>query len=285
MYQQLTSRDIAILQDVYAYRYLTTSQLKRLHFPSEKTAWRRLQILSELGFIKPFTSPAIPERIFYLNKKGAEIISVELQVPLEELSWNRLTRQPKDYYFLRHFLAINDFRILITQACEKSSLISLLGFIPEYMGEQTKDGYVKKLIRDKVNNLSHTPDAVFSLEKEGKPALFFLEIDRGTEIVSDPEKGLLKAVVFYLHYWKSQHWHQYKAFLRGDFKTFRTLIVTTSKQRVQHLREATSNYSFYDSRAKRFLWATTEKEITLDWIFEPIWQSMDVNDPTRYKIG
>jgi hypothetical protein len=284
MRQQVTERDIALLQDVYTYRYLTTSQLRKLHFSSDKTAWRRLQILSELGFIKPFTAPAIPERIFYLNKKGAEIISVQLQVSLEDLSWNRLTRQPKDYYFLRHFLAINDFLILLTQACQKSS-IALLGFIPEYQGEQTKERYVKKAIRDNVNMLSHTPDGVFALEKNGKPALFFLEIDRGTEIVSNPQIGLLKAVVFYLHYWKSQNWWQYKSLLNGDFQTFRTLIVTTTKQRVQHLRDAASSYSFHDSRAKRFIWATTEKELTLDWIFEPIWLSLESNDATLYKIG
>ena len=205
-------------------------------------------------------------------------------VSLEDLSWNRLTRQPKDYYFLRHFLAINDFRILLTSACTQSGVF-LLGFIPEYMGEQTKDGHAKKAIRDNVNTLSHTPDAVFALEKNGNPALFFLEIDRGTEIVSNPEKGLLKAVVFYLHYWKSQNWWQYKTILQGDFRTFRALIITTSKQRIHNLREAASNYSFYDSRAKRFLWATTEKETTPDWLFEPIWQSLDVTDEKLYRIG
>jgi protein involved in plasmid replication-relaxation len=243
MRQQITERDIALLHDVYTYRYLTTSQIRRLHFSSDRTAWRRLQILSALGYITPFTAPALSERIFYLNKKGAEIISVQLQLPFEELSWNRITRQPKDYYFLRHFLAVNDFRILLTHACTQSAVF-LLGFIPEYMREQTKDGYVKKAIRDNVNTLSHTPDAVFALEKNGKSALFFLEIDRGTEIVSNPEKGLLKAIVFYLHYWKSQNWRQYETLLQGDFKTFRALIVTTSKQRMYNLREATSNYSF-----------------------------------------
>jgi hypothetical protein len=60
----------------------------------------------------------------------------------------------------------------------------------------TKQGFVKKYIRDSVGKYSHTPDAVFALEKEGNAALFFLEIDRGIEVVSDPEKGLLKAVVF-----------------------------------------------------------------------------------------
>ena len=95
-------------------------------------------------------------------------------------------------------MAINDFRITLVQACANSPL-KLLGFIPEYIGEKTKEGFVKKYIRDKVSEYSHTPDAVFALEKDGKPALFFLEIDRGIEIVSDPEKGFLKCVVFYLN--------------------------------------------------------------------------------------
>jgi len=56
-------------------------------------------------------------------------------------------------------------------------------------------------IANKALQYSHTPDAVFALEKEGNAALFFAEIDRGTEIVSDPEKGFLKRVKFYLNYW------------------------------------------------------------------------------------
>jgi hypothetical protein len=283
MNQKLTTRDIAIIMDVYKYRYLSTSQLKRLHFPSEKTTWRRLQILTELGFIKPFSVPNIPEYVYYLNKKGAEIVSIELDVEIEELDWHRHTRQPKDYYFLRHFLSINDFQMLLNNACQKSNM-TLVRFIPEYIGTQTKDGHVKKLIRDQVNGLSHTPDAVFSLKKDDKPALFFLEIDRGNEVVSDPERGLLKAVVFYLNYWTSENWKQYRGFLGGDFKTFRTLIITTSKQRVQHLREATTLYPF-DSHAKRFLWATVDSQVTEDWFFEPIWQSLETTDTNLYKIG
>jgi hypothetical protein len=49
----------------------------------------------------------------------------------------------------------------------------LLGFIPEYVGEKTTQGNVKKYIRDNVCDItnkalqySHTPDAVFALETE-----------------------------------------------------------------------------------------------------------------------
>ena len=201
----VTARDVAILLDLYNYRYLSFSQLARLHFPSHASAYQRLRILKREGLVKSFNAPAIAERIFHLDKAGAKLVSAELETE-EELSWYRYTKTPKDYYYLRHFLAINDFRILITQVCEsdvqKSDAhpISLLGFIPEYIGEKTKEGHVKKYLRDTVKEYSHTPDAVFALEKDGTTALFFLEIDRGLETVSDPEKGFLKCVIFYLHF-------------------------------------------------------------------------------------
>lgn len=188
MNPKLTSRDIAVILDVYKYRYLSVSQVERLHFPSKQTAWRRLQAITELGCLKAFTVPNILERIFYLDKKGAEVVAIELHVNIEDLEWHRHNRQPKDYYFLKHFLAINDFRILITQACQQTGII-LLGFIPEYIGERTREGNVKKYIRDNVCDIenkriahSHTPDAVFALEKDGRPAPFFVEIDRGLSL-------------------------------------------------------------------------------------------------------
>jgi Replication-relaxation len=284
MNAKLTTRDIAIILDVYNYRYLSVSQIRALHFPSKLTAWRRLQALTELGVIKAFTVPTIPERLFYLDKKGAEIVAIELQREMEDLDWHRHTKQPKDYYFLKHFMAINDFRMTLTQACQKSSL-TLLGFLPEYIGEQTKEGYVKKYIRDRVNEYSHTPDAVFALEKDGKPALFFLEIDRGIEIVSDPEKGFLKCVVFYLNYWISQRWQRYTADFTREFPTFRTLIITTSKDRLEHMREAVTRLPFREGQAKRFLWGTIQSQATAEWLFESMWRSMDTGDSNLYRIG
>jgi hypothetical protein len=291
MNPKLTPRDIALIMDVYKYRYLSVSQIERLHFPSKQTAWRRLQAITELGCIKPFTVPNILERIFYLDKKGAEVVAIELHVDIEDLEWHRHNRQPKDYYFLKHFLAINDFRILITQACQQTG-ISLLGFIPEYIGERTCEGNVKKYIRDNVCDISnksivysHTPDAVFALEKAGRPALFFVEIDRGFELVNDPEKGFLKCVVFYLNYWTDKKWQRYQKDFDREFKTFRTLIVTTSSQRLQNMRESVTKYPFRESLAKRFLWCTTQSHATALLIFDSIWQSLDATDPTLYKIG
>jgi hypothetical protein len=288
----LTDRDVALLLTVYKYRYLSFSQLTRLHFPSKRTAYRRLQLLADGGYVKTFTAPNIAERIFYLDKKGAEIVAGALHVDVEDLQWYRYTRAPKDYYFLRHFLAINDFRILITQACQNSP-IQLLGFIPEYFGEKTVYGNVKKYIRDNVCDIanknaqySHTPDAVFALGKDGNAALFFLEIDRGIEVVGDPEKGLLKAIVFYLNYWVDGKYQRYQADFSGTpFKNFHTLIVTTSHARLRNIRESVTRLPFNPPHAKRFLWGTTQTELTQQTLFEPIWHSVDTGDQTLYRIG
>jgi hypothetical protein len=51
-------------------------------------------------------------------------------------------------------------------------------------------------VRRNTQQLSHTPDGAFALEKDGKAVLFFVEIDRGDEVVSDPNKGVLKSIVF-----------------------------------------------------------------------------------------
>src|SRR5713226_9528466 len=98
METRVTARDVAILTDMYHYRYLCFSQLSRLHFPSEKAAYHRLQILTEGGYLKTFYAPAIPERIFYLTTQGAKIVAAEMEKELEDLSWYRYSKTPKDYY-------------------------------------------------------------------------------------------------------------------------------------------------------------------------------------------
>jgi hypothetical protein len=289
---QITERDIAILLDVYKYRYLSLTQLQTLHFPSLRTVQRRLKVLTTLGYLRAFRAPSISERIFYLDKKGADIVAVELHVEVEDLQWYRYTKAPKDYHFLKHFLSINDFRILLTQACQDNP-VQLIGFIPEYMGEKTVTGDVKKYIRDKVCDVSttqieysHTPDAVFSLGRDEKAALFFLEIDRGIEVISDPQKGLLKSVVFYLNYWIDGKYQKYSSdFLNKPFRTFRSLFVVPSGERLQHLRKEVTRLPFAKPEAKRFLWGTSESQLTKHTIFDPIWLSLDAEDSSLHKIG
>jgi hypothetical protein len=51
------------------------------------------------------------------------------------------------------------------------------------------------------------------------------------------------------------------------------------------MREAVTRFSFTPAHVKRFLWGTTEGRATKQLLFEPIWESMDVLDEARYRIG
>src|SRR5215218_1466532 len=96
--ENLTARDLDLLRDLYKYRYLSVTQIQRLHFPSLQTAYRRIRALLSFNCIDGFTAPHIPEHIYYLEKAGAELVARSLGVSLPELKWRKLDREPKDYY-------------------------------------------------------------------------------------------------------------------------------------------------------------------------------------------
>jgi hypothetical protein len=287
-------RDVQVILDIYKHRYLSVSQITALRFPSIQTARRRLRVLTADEYIGGFTAPGTAETIYYLERNGAEVAASYLRVSVDDLKWIKGTRTPKDYYFLKHFLKSNDFRIALTQAVEEDSTgIKLLGYIPEYYGERTEKGGSVKYIRDFICDthdqslvINHTPDAVFALEKDVKPALFFLEMDRGTEALTNPEKGFLKALHFYLNYWVSGKYQRYSEDFRCEpFRNFRTLFVTTSQARVDNMRQAARDVHIEPSQVKRFVWLTTGDRLTRDSMFQSIWQSADIADKNYYKIG
>lgn len=289
---RLTERDTQVLVAVYKHRYLSVSQIQRLYFPSLQTTYRRLRALSASGHVESFTAPNISEHMYYLSEPGATVVAAALGVAVADLKWRQADRAPKDYYFLQHFLKVNDFRIALTEGCAGSTDLRLLGFIPEYYGRKTESGGLSKYIRDTVCDIhnsevqtSHTPDAVFALGKGDGAALFFLEIDRGTETVSCEDKGVLKCASFYLQYLVSKKYERYQHDFRvAEFKGFRALIVTTSPVRVRNIREAVTNLAFID-KAKRFIWLTTHAELEASGLLSPIWRSADVRDDTLYRIG
>jgi hypothetical protein len=291
---RLMDRDVEVVLDIYKHRYLSVSQIAVLRFPSIQTARRRLRVLTADNYVGGFTAPGTPETIYYLERKGAEVVASYLQVSPDDLKWIRGTRTPKDYYFLKHFIKANDFRIALTQAINSVNTgIKLLGYIPEYYGEKTDKGGAVKYIRDSICDMhntslviNHTPDAVFALEKDSKPALFFLEMDRGTEALTNPEKGFLKSLHFYLNYWVSEKYKRYSEDFRCEpFRNFRTLFVTTSQARVDNMRQAARDINIDPPQVKRFIWLTAYDRLARDSMFQSTWQSADIADTNLYRIG
>jgi hypothetical protein len=290
---KITQRDIRVVHSIYKYKYLSASQVQRLHFPSETTRNRRLRRLIDEGLVEPFEILNIPERIFRISRDGARLVASRLGVDVDDLVWTPSMKMPKDYYFMRHFIKLNDVRITLELATEEAP-VSLRGFIPEYYGKKESSGSVSKYVRDVTfdivnphEHIPHTPDAVFSLEKNGRPALFFLEADRGTETLSNKEKGVLKMVRFYLGYLAEGGYKGYSEDFKTEepFSSFRTLIVTTSRERIENMRSAASTLPHKAHRGLRALWCTTFDALSPETILDPIWVSLYNKDDQKYTIA
>lgn len=289
----LTERDHELLVSLLKYRYLSTSQVQRLHFPSEQTAARRLRLLETAGFVTTFKTVANSDRLATLARRGAEIVAEHLGTPIEALGWDGRREQPKDYQFLKHFLAAADFRITLTQACAIRPELRLLGFIPEHVVDGAAGGDLKKHIRDVSTDamdprqkIFHAPDGVFALQRGEAGALFFLEIDRGTEVLSNPARGVLKIVRFYLSSLVSGSYQRYQTEfgVAQPFKAFRTLLVVSSAERLQNIRQICGTCTFSPEHAKRFLWLTTDDALADGSLLSRVWASLDPSDTRNYKI-
>lgn len=289
----LTERDHELLVSLLKYRYLSTTQVQRLHFPSAQTAARRLRLLDEAGYVAMFRVPATPDRIACLARRGAEAVAEQLAVPITETGWDARREHPKDYLFLQHFLAASDFRITLTQACNDHADVRLAGFVPEHVVESATAGTVKKHIRDVTTDMSnprakisHTPDGVFALERAGIGALFFLEVDRGTEVLSNPDRGVLKMVRFYLSSLVGESYQRYQTEfgLGRPFRAFRALFVLSSAERLQNIRQICGTSPFNPEHAKRFVWLTTEDALTDPALLAREWTSLDPTDSRRYSM-
>ena len=150
---------------------------------------------------------------------------------------------------MRHLIQLNGVRIALELATEDGAA-KLRGFIPVYYGKKEQGKAPVKYvcdvtfdIQDPQEHIPHTPGAVFSLEKGGRPALFFLEVDRGTEALSSTQKGVLKMLRFYISHLAEGSFAGYS----DDFKTkepfssFRALIVTSSRERIENMRAVASS--------------------------------------------
>jgi hypothetical protein len=263
----LTERDCLIFQSLYDYRYLSASQLLKLHFASQQTLNRRIRILSGGGYLYDFKLAGTNERLIGLTKTGASVVAERLGSPLEELSWS--AQRPQDYYFLKHFLMINDLRISLVDSCRRHG-VKLIGFLPEYYGKETSKGrqkYIRDSVRDCGEPLTHTPDGAFVIQKNGTPALFFLEADRGTEVLSNPRRGYLKMLRFYLNYLLANTYQRYARHFDVELNLFRVLIVTTTHHRATNMLNNGCAYPFQPDRSKGFIWLTHSLEdfLTTEW--------------------
>jgi hypothetical protein len=190
---------------------------------------------------------------------------------------------------------VNDFRIALEKDARSRQDLELLGALADTdraaAGAATQPRPVLSesvtFEGERGERIAHTPDLAFALRRDGRQALFLAEIDRGTEVVSDPRRGVGRFVRFYLRALLSGGFAGLGAKLGGreGFKGFRVLVVTTSGARVEAIRTRWGTMPVEPEVAKRFIWLTTRDALLGLSLLEHKWVSLDPRDESRYAVA
>jgi hypothetical protein len=261
---QLTARDIRIVRWVYEMRFITREQIQRLEFSPSTASYckRRLALLFHNSYLDRKFIPApnsfgSTKAIYCLASKGAQLLAHELKA---DIDW-RPRDAERELYFLRHTLAINDFRVCAILAAQRLSL-TLDWVIERTLRRAEMKDYVADP-RHAGEKLAVVPDGYFRLSDESKRLSFALELDRST-VEEKPVKTKVRAY----GEWKVTGAYQ----KRFGTDSLRVLFVVASTdrdpQRVERLKrwcEAEGGRSLF--------WFADASDVNQDSIFsQPIWQ-------------
>ncbi len=281
----LTSRDNKILEVLNQYRYLRTGQIQQLVFADNTTAQgtrRRLKKLYHhkyIGRITPYMQlgKPVPEIAYYLDKKGITLLS-EQGIPCKS--------GPKvgkvKHQFLQHALNISDFRILLERSLNGHSVVKLGEFLADFelkrptqnaVGRRRYQLFDEVIYKSARKKYIVYPDSliVLSALKSEHQALYFLEIDRGTEGLSK----IREKITGYRLYLEQEIHRKY-----CDVNSFTVLIQTNSKRRAENIYN-----TLIDHAGAHLVWIGYEDEVNQckNLVSDPIWIDSEGNKKAILK--
>ena len=269
----IQERDIEILNALYSYRFLTTSQITALFFNTKKRAEHRLRKLYDGELIDRIFRPVIfgsAEVIYILDRLGVNVLAQEIGIDREEINTTRLKAKTLKPFFLNHFLDINQFRISLTLASQTNNSKLLFWKYDHELKNKNEQGI---LIADKVKDPKNptqripvAPDAFFGLDTSKGKAYFFLEVDRATM----DNTRFKRKMTGYARYWLDSVFQE-----KWGFKAFRVLTTTTDK-RLPNLLKTTNELN--EKQLLRIYHFTDTENITPEKILTAIWQTPNTGE-------
>ncbi len=263
---RLTERDKHILEAVHSYDgMLSFTQIQRLFFTGKSQTEQRLKLLYQHSYLaRPDKDQRrrLPEMIYWLDKKGAEMIASLDGTPLKEFPWRK---QPR-WFQVEHDLAVNDFRLDMLEACDQDTDINLETWIPEseFWSYPDKVSYT---FQDKTLKRNIRPDGFFMLTFGKNRIRYLLEIDRSTE---DNPRFYREKILPGLAYLRTKEYEE-----RFGHSSGRWLVVTTGERRLKNMlnqaHRANTNGLFY--------FTTYDKINPTTLLQSPVWQRTDRQEP------
>jgi len=263
---RVTERDWRILEAIHSYDgLLSFSQIQRLFFTSKSQCERRMMLLYQHKYVN---RPSFDERrrisemIYWLDKRGAEIIASLEGIAIQDFAWRKEPR----WFQVEHDLAVNNFRMDLMEACRAALDITLETWVPEsefwaYPDRVTYTYFDREMKRN------IRPDGFFILNTGDHRIRYLLEIDRSTE---DNPRFLREKVLPGLAYIRDK---AYEA--RFGHRSGRWLVVTTGERRLRNMLQQARK-----GDAKGLFYFTTYARLNVNSILQSlIWQRADRPDP------
>jgi Replication-relaxation len=281
---------------VQRYRFLTIDQFARASGMHRDTASRQLRSLELRGVLSHFGNACLPghgrtPKVYFLTRKGWELLSRESDIPAELLGSHREVKvdsrwSPQMYHRLRTV----DLMISAEVAVRSRSRLSMVATFLEYRrvkrGTRVERETTDYVAKEETSDTRIIPDAAFVMEniESGKRALFFLEMDMGTErivsqITRDKRISLFHKLTQYDRYLQGMRYRRTYAGY-GDFRFFTLLFITIGEQRIENIRREMARLPPEFSDYYRL---TTYSQAMGDF-FSPIWKSRLLSDTGTYGL-
>ena len=269
---RITDRDIEILKTGGALRFVSGEQIERLIFTKGEKGERRstrsparLRKMFDNGLLGrvrwPFHSITLP-MVYYLEKDGADFLALRLGVEKEKVrTLTKTEKRPtisRSLLFLAHTLAINDFRVDVTLACERN-WFGLLKWSNEYeLGRE----HVEIEYKGGRRRQTVQPDGYFVINDGEREAHFFLEMDMET---TPSKRWAPKVLALYEYRFRGKYTERFGT------KSLRVLCVTPSESRKKLLVKWTKDA--IPVRWQPLFWFTTQDQVNVETVLtEPIWE-------------
>ena len=238
---RLTDRDKEVLETIYAFDGMMSLKHIDCLFYSGKGRTQSRQRLRTLFANRYLQMPdaqtihrvPLGETVYWLDRRGAEVVAAKYGVTMEELGWRRHPR----WSWIEHDLAVNNVRIHIRQACANSPDLTLRPWVPETDFLANPDTVSFKDRNGKSYKRQVRPDGFFLIirRRPDRPNpegfAFLLEVDMATHSNSSFERNKARAGLAYL---KSEAYQK-----RFGLQYGRWLVVTTTQMRLENLLRRT----------------------------------------------
>ena len=276
----LTQRDVSILEAVFQYRVMTSSQVEALLFPSATTHAQvrlRLKLLFQQGYIHRMEqlqrrSDGMKPFLYALDTRGAVELAALYGCTVQELDWRKRDRMVGQLH-LAHLLVSNDIRIAITRSVLQHGFTLMRWYDEKILRRAHHDDLVTVTdARGATHTTTIIPDGFFQLAystlntpSTSRVLHRCIEVDRATvtgRATNEHTRAWDKKVLAYLAWHKSG---LYQA--RYRTQALGILTITISEERLRHLKTITEQ-----AGARERFWFTCLGRLHgNDILTDPLW--------------